>query len=186
MIEYIIILIFYLVLAYLYIYYKKLNTVKIHIPIENILHFPILENLDIIPNNDSKKASSNKCCLVKKEYVEDSTYLFGGKFIYKYNKLENDKCYEQYFDFPPNEILQEGYNWNNEDCIENNDKLGSCRLDSNKCIDFYTKDECDKYKMIWSNKTCNEKLDINFNQNNNNKVNLINNSPLYIHVNDQR
>ena len=53
-------------------------------------------------------------------------------------------------------------NWSNDNCLVESNKidsslgssLGSCRNINKECIDFVNKDFCDKYKMKWSDKTC--------------------------------
>jgi hypothetical protein len=114
---------------------------------------------------------SNECCLVEKKYVPDNSHeKYGGKFIYKFNKLEDSNCNLSNFRLDSNKQLffNNKDNWSNENCDINNNILGSCRDSSKICVEFIDKKTCDNYKMSWSDKTCNE--DINYNSNNYKKI----------------
>ena len=168
MIKYIIILIFYLSMSIIFLYNKNKNIIRINIPIESLknelFNLPKVEDIEseiillINENNENEMLNSKKCCLINKEYVEDKDSVLGGKFIYNYTKLENNKCnYNLYDNNNTVQLLMDGINgWNNDYCLENNNLLGSCRLKDNNCIEFVSKSYCDNYNMIWSNKTCNE------------------------------
>lgn len=114
------------------------------------------------------------CCLVEKKYLKDdnSTPAYrknntGGHFEYKYKKLANENCKLNLFHLNNNkQLFFDGYNnWSNDQCIETTNQnhssksLGSCRLNSKECVDFVTKEYCDKYNMTWSPKTCHDQLD---------------------------
>jgi hypothetical protein len=119
---------------------------------------------------------SNNCCLVQKEF--DS-----GEFNYKYKLLKDDECSINLYELDQNnKLLFDGINrWSNDMCNSNSSKLGSCRLTNRECLDFITKEDCfnitseakaDFYlkfdltnqnnkfnsKMVWSKKTCNERI----------------------------
>jgi hypothetical protein len=47
-------------------------------------------------------------------------------------------------------------------CEETKSPLGSCRFANKECIDFITQDSCNKLKMEWSEKTCQDKLPYKF------------------------
>jgi hypothetical protein len=102
-----------------------------------------------------------KCCLIQKNYVEDSNNEFGGNFKYQFKKMENENCDSKLYN--PNSNQQLFFNgengWNNINCDENKNILGSCRQTNKECIDFVTKEFCDKYKMTWSERTCQNQLD---------------------------
>jgi hypothetical protein len=136
-----------------------------------------------IPKKTIDRYDDVNCCLVKKEYIPDGSHgdyeNYGGKFIYEYNKLKNEECELNHFrldsnkqlffdktnkraiDLPTNSLLEISNNWSNENCNASNSKLGSCRNNANICIDFVDNDTCNKYNMIWANKTCNDKIDVN-------------------------
>jgi hypothetical protein len=61
---------------------------------------------------------------------------------------------------------------NNENCDVKNNKLGSCRMINNECVDFVTQTYCNTIPgMIWSDKTCNNPLEFVW------KDNIIRNVP---------
>ena len=111
--------------------------------------------------------SNINCCLVEKEYLPDSNNEFGGQFKYTFNKLSNDKCDSKLYKLDANkQLLIDGENnWSNNLCTNNklNPKpdlvIGSCRNVNKECIDFVDKPFCDNYKMVWSERTCNQPLD---------------------------
>jgi hypothetical protein len=122
---------------------------------------PIYNQDNILPINNSNNLSllsnSKQCCLIKKSFIEDNSES-GGRFKYGYKKIYNDNCNYDLYNINENlQLLMDGeYNWDNNNCNEENNKLGSCRNTNKKCIDFVDKDFCDKYNMDWKNKTCNE------------------------------
>jgi len=99
------------------------------------------------------------CCLLSKKYNVDN-----GQFTYTYTKLENENCDLKLFRLDSNkQLFFEGENnWSNEKCSNKNKIIGSCRNINKECIDFVDKEFCDKYKMVWSNKTCHDPLDYNW------------------------
>jgi hypothetical protein len=155
---------------------------------DNIIYLPSNYNSAIFNNNDElspekiEKYSPQdnydviidpkptlNCCLVEKKYVNDTTNDLGGNFKYEYKKLDNENCDLKLFKLDQNkQVLYDGINdWSNNNCVDNNNILGSCRNNNKECIDFVTKDFCDKYNkyneynksMIWSNKTCQDSLE---------------------------
>lgn len=119
---------------------------------------------------------SNKCCLIKKEFIE-------GKFSYNFNVLNDDACNLDLYELDQNNVLLfDGINgWSNNYCVKSNNILGSCRRSNMECIDFVTKGDCDninqlsntnfnlnfdkknqndtlRLKTVWSNKTCQDRV----------------------------
>jgi hypothetical protein len=102
-----------------------------------------------------------KCCLIEKKYLpSDNNLLYGGNFKYIFNKYENEKCDYKLHELNSNKMLFiEGDNdWSNNNCKDSLNKIGSCRNINKECIDFVSKDYCDKYKMVWSKETCHTML----------------------------
>ena len=120
-------------------------------------------------NNDISLNTSNyddlksdKCCLVKKE-------LDGNNFKYIYKKYNNMDCDIDNFELDQNnQLLFDGINnWDNNECKNDTNKLGSCQHYDFECIDFVDKETCDTYNermpkdplnrkigFTWSNKPC--------------------------------
>jgi hypothetical protein len=100
------------------------------------------------------------CCLVEKKYLPDNTNQLGGSFKYKFKKLENENCDLKLFRLDSNkQLFFDGENsWSNEFCSNDNKKIGSCRFVNKECIDFVTPDFCKKYNMTWSEKSCHDPL----------------------------
>ncbi len=133
-------------------------------------------------NNEQYQYKSNDnspCCLVEKKYIYDITSPNNGRFDYTY-KIINDpnKCkYELYnLNINKNNLFINNDNlftdtnnnidnnivWSNKMCNNKTSPLGSCRFANKECIDFIVKEECDKLKMKWSEKTCNDSLKFEF------------------------
>jgi len=128
-------------------------------------------NLDLAP-------SDNNCCLVEKEFVYDPSSKNNGRFTYIYKKINYPEfCKNDLHDLKMNKsnLFVEGETlyrdddnnenniiWTNEMCMENKSPLGSCRFANKECIDFITQDSCDKLKMEWSEKTCQDSLPYKF------------------------
>jgi len=127
-------IIYLIIILLLYIIIKKNN---------------LIENISFI-NIDDKK----ECCLIKKEYVLDENNLDGGDFKYIIKTMKDDNCNHNKYISNNNQQL---YINDNNKC--NIDNIGSCRNYNKECIDFVDKNFCDKYDMIWSNKTCHNSLD---------------------------
>lgn len=121
---------------------------------------------------DYKPVNNISCCLVQLKYVpldslvlnkQDKSNKFGGSFKYKYKKLSNVQCDLKKYRLDNNkQLFIDGYNgWSNDRCDDNNEKnkIGSCRNANKECIDFVDKEYCDKYRMIWSTKTCRDPLE---------------------------
>lgn len=107
---------------------------------------------------DYQPKTNIKCCLLEKKYLPDNENIFGGSFEYKYNKLENEMCDLKKFRLDSNkQMFFDGVNnWSNDSCREDNNKIGSCRNVNKECIDFVDKEFCDRYNMMWTNKTCHD------------------------------
>jgi hypothetical protein len=95
--------------------------------------------------------NNNNCCLVNKKVGENG-------FTYTYEKLNDDNCNPDNYTTNNNtQLYIDGVNnWSNDNCTDN--KLGSCRQSNKECVDFQSKDTCDKYKLTWSELTCNDPL----------------------------
>jgi hypothetical protein len=105
----------------------------------------------------SNAFNNNQSSLRNEEY---SSVLYGGEFKYHFNKYENEKCDSKLYELNSNKQLYiDGDNdWSNKFCDSSQNVIGSCRNINKECIDFVSKDYCDKYKMIWSEKTCHQPL----------------------------
>lgn len=108
-----------------------------------------------------EKYPNRKCCLVEKKYIPNENNKYGGDFSYIFKELENENCDLKLFRLDSNkQLFFEGENnWSNDNCNPENKIIGSCRFVNKECIDFVTKDYCDKYNMTWSDKTCHNQLD---------------------------
>jgi hypothetical protein len=100
---------------------------------------------------------SNKnvdCCLVEKKFGP-------GNFDYSFTKLHNEFCNPKQYDLTSNKqlFIDGENNWSNKKHCQKNKKIGSCRNINKECVDYVDKEYCDKYKMVWSNKTCHDSLD---------------------------
>ena len=120
-------------------------------------------------NNDNlnyNKLKNNKCCLVKKE-------LDNNNFKYTFTKYYGDECDIDNFVLDHNNqlLFDEINNWDNNECKNDNTKLGSCQHYDFECIDFVDEETCDIYNekmprdplnrkinFVWSNKPCYNKL----------------------------
>jgi hypothetical protein len=98
------------------------------------------------------KISSN-CYLVTKKYILDENNI--PNFKYEFNNFKDDKCNYDLYNLNSNQQLL----IDDENNKININLIGSCRYANKECIDFFDKKSCDKYDMIWSRKTCNDKLD---------------------------
>jgi hypothetical protein len=110
-----------------------------------------LENLD----DHSNLNISEKCCEVRKIIQPNNT------FLYEYNVKEN--CKNDYnsnvrYIFE-NEIVDDKP-FTLDKCSNENKEIGSCRRIGFECIDFVTPNDCKKYDMKWSDKTCHDKLPV--------------------------
>lgn len=100
------------------------------------------------------------CCLVKKSFQPNTNNIYGGDFIYLYEKKTDKDCNISQYNNNSSQLLIDNLNnWSNDMCTSESKKIGSCRNINKECIDFVTKDFCDKYKMKWSNKTCHQPLE---------------------------
>ncbi len=101
------------------------------------------------------------CCIVQKKYLPDDTNMFGGNFKYTFEKATNESCDPRLYMLDSNkQLFVDGQNdWSNDYCSADNTNIGSCRNINRECIDFVDKKFCDKYNMVWSNKTCHQQLD---------------------------
>ena len=109
----------------------------------------IIENLSYIYPDGERT-----CCLIKKEYIIDDNNPNGGDFKYIINQMKDEKCNYNLYTLNDKQQL-----YINDDNKCKNENIGSCRNINKECIDFVSKDFCDKYNMTWSNKTCQHALD---------------------------
>lgn len=151
--KYIILIIILLLLIIL----KKNIKEKFSDIVSNIV-YPNFE-ADYKSDNDTNKSydlPNINCCLVEKKYLPSEKSINGGNFKYTFEKLENQKCNNNIYNLNSNkQLFIEGENnWSNENCIDNNIKIGSCRNINKECIDFVDNEFCNKYRMVWSDRTC--------------------------------
>ena len=121
-----------------------------------IIYFVItcnyVEKLDNL-SNYSNINESNKCCEIKK------IILTNNNFDYDYKV--NDDCRRDYNSnfrhIFENEII-DNKPFTLDKCSNKNNLIGSCRKIGFECVDFVTPEDCKKYNMTWSNKTCHDKI----------------------------
>lgn len=142
--------------------------------------------------DSTQSNNSSPCCLVEKEYIYDTTAPNNGRFDYTYKIINDEnKCKYGLYNlnnnknnlFINNDVLFTDNNdkllykidkniyttnndniivWSNKMCSNKTSPLGSCRFANKECLDFIVKEQCDKLKMEWSEKTCNEGLKFKF------------------------
>jgi hypothetical protein len=116
-----------------------------------------IEKLSNLSNlsNYSNINESNKCCEIKK------IVLTNNKFAYNYKV--NEDCRRDYNsnfrNIFENEII-DNKPFTLDKCSNENNLVGSCRRIGFECVDFVTPEDCKKYKMTWSDKTCHDKLQV--------------------------
>ena len=123
-----------------------------------IIYFVItcnyVEKLDNL-SNYSNINESNKCCEIKK------IILTNNNFAYDYKV--NDDCRRDYNSnfrhIFENEII-DNKPFTLDKCSNENNLVGSCRRIGFECMDFVTPEDCKKYKMKWSDKTCHNQLKV--------------------------
>ncbi len=111
-----------------------------------------IENLEDLMNH-SNFNTSNKCCEIRKIIQPNNT------FSYEYNVKDN--CRRDYnsnvrYIFE-NELI-DNKPFKMDMCTNENKEIGSCRRIGFECMDFVTPEDCKKYEMKWSDKTCHDKL----------------------------
>ena len=108
-----------------------------------------LENL----NKYSNINESTECCEIKK------IVLTNNNFGYNYNLNEN--CSRNFNSNSrhifKNEII-DNKPFTLDKCSKKNNLIGSCRRIGFECVDFVTPEDCKKYNMTWSDKTCHDKI----------------------------
>ena len=108
-----------------------------------------LENLSKYSNINE----STECCKIKK------VVLTNNNFGYNYNLNEN--CSRDFNSNSrhifKNEII-DNKPFTLDKCSNENNLIGSCRKIGFECVDFTTPEDCKKYEMIWSDKTCHDKI----------------------------
>ena len=113
-----------------------------------------VEKLDNL-SNYSNINESNKCCEIKK------IILTNNNFDYDYKV--NDDCRRDYNSnfrhIFENEII-DNKPFTLDKCSNKNNLVGSCRRIGFECMDFVTPEDCKKYKMKWSDKTCHNQLKV--------------------------
>jgi hypothetical protein len=105
----------------------------------------------LINNNNNNNKEYINCC--NNKYKIDK--CTDNNNNYKIDDTIND--INQVFDNTKNKYI---YTIPSKMC--NNNILGSCRSYNNNrgCVDHVSKQFCDKYNMLWSNTTCNSKIDV--------------------------
>ncbi len=95
---------------------------------------------------------SDKCCIINKKLDENGFY---------YNYTISDMC-DTRFDNTSRCIkdkeLIDSKQFDLNECNKKNNIFGSCRKIGFECIDFITEKDCNKYNMLWSQRTCNDNL----------------------------
>ena len=110
-----------------------------------------LENLSKYSNINE----STECCEIKK------IVLTNNNFGYDYNLNENcsrdfNSNFRHIF---KNEII-DNKPFTLDKCSNKNNLIGSCRRIGFECVDFVTPEDCKKYQMKWSDKTCHNQLKV--------------------------
>lgn len=113
-----------------------------------------LEDLEDLSKH-SNVNESTKCCKVEKVVLPNNT------FGYEYNIKE--KCSRDYnsnarYIFENETIDNKPFTL--DKCNSSSNLFGSCRKIGFECIDFVTPEDCNKYKLKWSEKTCHSKLPV--------------------------
>jgi len=123
------------------------------------------ENQTLLQDSNGEVISKKKntynaknCCLVKKVFDRNKD-----EFVYKYKKMDKCNISDMKNSYNQN-ILIDGVNgWDNNYCKEpelnnkdyNQDNmLGSCKNINFECKDFIPQKECKKFRMEWTDKTC--------------------------------
>ena len=98
------------------------------------------------------------CCLINKVFDPKKD-----EFVYKYKKFDTCKSAD-IGDTYMQTLKIEGVNgWDNNYCrdpdlndknYDSNKMLGSCKNVNHECKDFTTKENCKKFRMEWTDKTC--------------------------------
>lgn len=106
-------------------------------------------------SNYSNINDSTECCEIRK------VILTNNNFTYDYKLNENcfrnyDSNYRHIF---KNEIIDDKP-FSLDKCSSKNKLIGSCRKIGFECMDFITPEDCKKYQMTWSDKTCHDKLQV--------------------------
>lgn len=115
---------------------------------EKIIKFDNINTILKIPQTTSN------CYLVTKKYMLDDNNI--PNFKYDFKNFKDDKCNYDLYNLNSNQQLLFDDDINKIDI----NLIGSCRYGNKECIDFFDKKTCDKYNMVWSNKTCNENLKV--------------------------
>jgi hypothetical protein len=108
-----------------------------------------LENLSKYSNINE----STECCEIKK------VVLTNNNFGYNYNLNENcsRNFNSNHRNIFKNEII-DNKPFTLDKCSNKSNLIGSCRKIGFECVDFTTPEDCKKYQMTWSNKTCHDKI----------------------------
>lgn len=148
-----IIFLFTLIIIIIWVYFYSVDNFYPKVNIDNNNYTEIKD----LVYSDSKVS----CCLIKKSFQPNPNNMYGGNFVYLFEKKFNENCdTNRYNEDSSTQLLIDNLNnWSNDMCNSEAKKIGSCRNINKECIDFVSKDFCDKYKMTWSDKTCNQPLD---------------------------
>ena len=155
-----------LIIICVYIYKYKENFDPISSNQYNDYEEPYKSNTDLSKTMyysqlDYQKVPEINCCLVEKKYLPSPDELYEGNFKYVFTKKSGDQCDNSQYNLSSNkQLLIDGENkWSNKFCSNTEQKIGSCRNINKECIDFVDKEFCDKYRMKWTSKTCNQPTD---------------------------
>ena len=111
-----------------------------------------IESLEDLTNYSNLNESA-KCCEMKKIVLPNNT--FGYEFNIKENCRRNYNSNNRHIF--ENEII-DNQPFTLDKCNSDNKLIGSCRKIGFECMDFVTPEDCKKYQMKWSDKTCHNKL----------------------------
>jgi len=126
-----------------------------------IIYFVItcnnVEKLDNLSNlsNYSNINESNKCCEIKKVIITNNNFAYDYK-VTEDCRSDYNSNFRHIFE---NEII-DNKPFTLDRCSNENNLVGSCRRIGFECMDFVTPEDCKKYKMKWSDKTCHNQLKV--------------------------
>jgi hypothetical protein len=147
------------IMRWIYSYCKMFFGKEKFLPISNNNNFASISNSigKVISNKKNTHIDKN-CCLVTKVFDPKKD-----EFVYKYKKMDTCNVNDKKDTYMRN-ILVDGVNgWDNKYCKEpevnnknyNTDNmLGSCKNVNFECKDFIPQKNCKKFRMEWTDKTC--------------------------------
>jgi len=98
---------------------------------------------------------AKRCCQIKK------IVLPGNSFGYDFSVKENCRNdYNNNFRYIYENEIVDDKPFTMDKCTNENKEIGSCRKIGFECMDFMTPNDCKKFKMKWSDKTCHRTLPV--------------------------